>query len=306
MKVLRLIVLMSLLLGASGCTLPAGGGPTQIPSPTVPGIPTNPGIPAPTDTLPAPAATSTPLPTLVPAATATSPLPTATATNPPPTATATSITVSSMATDMAGQSPFKVRFPAGSTGVELAATIAANETQTYLIRAQQDQTLLAEIFSPDNDLSLALYTEAGQRLTPDDDVLAVTSWRLPSNQEYRLRVSAGSASAAYRLAINIPRVVRFPLGTYGTVETGNVREGETILYRLRADPGYTMTLRLNAPQDSAALGVLGMQSGEQVLAPESGETQWRGVLPPGNTHYLVQVVGLAPGVTGFTLEFDIR
>jgi hypothetical protein len=211
-----------------------------------------------------------------------------------------------MATETGGQSLYKVRFPAYRTGVELAASIEANETHTYLIRALQDQTLLAEVFTPRNDLNLVLYTEGGQRLTAEADELALTSWRLPSNQEYRLQVSAGSEPADYRLAINIPRVVRFPIGSYGSIETGRVGQGETILYRLRADPGQTMTLRLTAPQDSAALGVLGMQSGQQVLAPESGETQWRGELPAGNTHYLVQVVGLAENETSFTLEFDIR
>lgn len=299
MKPLRLLILVILLLGAAGCTLP-GGGPTPFPSATIVAFPTNPGVPVPTDTPAAPLATATSLPTLVPP----SPEPTDTATSPPPTAT--TITASSMATETGGQSPFKVRFPAYRTGVELAASIRANETQTYLIRALQDQTLLAEVFTPRNDLTLALYTSGGRLLTPEAEELTLTSWRLPSDQEYRLQVIASGEPADYRLAINIPRVVRFPLGSYGSVETGRVGPGESILYRLRADPGQTMTLRLSAPQDSAALGVLGMQGGQQVLAPELGQTQWRGELPKGNTHYLVQVVGLAEGETSYTLEFDIR
>ncbi len=279
-----LIFILSLL---SGCTLPFGPTPTPTANdliiPTT--VPTN--TPPPTVTLPPPAIAS-----------------------PPPTASLVPPTVTPLAnspnvTAIPDQETFKVRFPAGRTGVRINSTLQAGSTQRYLIRAQADQTLLAEILTPRQDLVLALYTEAGALLPPLQEGLALYEWRLPANQEFRLDVIGSSSAADYLLVINIPRIVRFPMGSYGTVERGQVGGGESFTYRLRAAQGQTMTLRLKNSQGAAVLGVYGLETGNQILAPEEGKTEWSGVLP-ASTHYIVQVVGVAEGVSSFEVEFDIR
>jgi hypothetical protein len=200
---------------------------------------------------------------------------------------------------------FKVNFPAGRTGVQISGTVPGNMLHRYLVRALQGQTLIAEIFSVRNDVTLALYTEAGRLIHPEDSGISIYQWRLPANQEYRLEVIGPAADSDYRLVINIPRVVRFAVGTYGQSQTGAVSQGEVFLYRLRARQGQTMTLNLTPTNGAVALGVYGMESGDELLRPELGETSWSGVLP-ADTHYLVQVVGLGAGETNFGISFDIR
>lgn len=301
---ISLFVLVSSLL--AGCTLPFGPTPT----PTVAATSTVPVSPSP---LP----TDTPQPTIA--------LPTATlpaealpsATLPPPAAqtlqqsntpiplTPTTVVSNPNLTALPGQEIFKVRFPAGRTGVQLSSTLQAGITHRYLIRAQVDQTFLAEIFTPRQDLSLALFTESGALLPPLQDELGFYEWRLPANQEYRLDVLGSGTAADYRLVINIPRIVRFPLGTYGTTEHGESGEGEAFLYRLRATQGQTMTLRLTNNTGSSVLGVYGLEADNLILSPDEGKTEWSGTLP-ASTHYIVQVVGTGSGKSTFTIEFSIR
>lgn len=303
----RFIILLAfvLLLATAACTMPVDNDQQPFPTPTTP--PIGPPIITPADptaavspTLPptsTPPATPTAAPTTVPSATLTSP----TSTSAPPLEAVPGVTTNP------GQQTFKVRFPRSRTGVTLSGTLPANDTHTYLIRALQDQHLIAEVFAPRNDLVLALRSQTGALLTPEDSSGGYYLWRLPSNQEYRLQVIGASQASDYRLAVNIPRVVRFSPGAYGTIENGLIGEGETLLYRLRAAPGQTMTLRLlNVAEGDVALGVQGLQSGQTILAPEAGQMEWRGELPTGNTHFLVQVAGLAEGETRFSLEIDIR
>jgi hypothetical protein len=212
-----------------------------------------------------------------------------------------------LVTSVPDQETTKVRFPANRTGVTLASTLPANETHTYLVRAQQDQHLIAEIFSPRNDLVLALYSQTGVLIAPEPSAASYDLWRLPANQEYRLQVIGASQASDYQLVINIPRIVRFLAGSYGTIVNGLTGEDQALLYQLRASPGQTMTLELmNVAEGAVTLGVLGLQSGQTALATEAGEMGWSGVLPPDNTHYLVQVYGLAEGETRFSLAIDIR
>jgi hypothetical protein len=253
-SVVILLVFSCALL--AGCTLPFG--PTPTPSPTateliLPSpVPTN--TPPPTATFPPPL-TPTPLPS-----------------NTPIPNTPTTVVVSSPnVTAQAGQVTYKVRFPAGRTGVQLSSTLGAGETHRYLVRAQVDQSFLAEIFTARQDLRLALFTEAGALLPPLQNDLGFYEWRLPSNQEFRLDVIGSGTAAEYRLAINIPRIVRFPVGTFGTTERGEIGEGETIMYRLRATPGQTMTLKLTNTSGASVLGVYGLEADNQILSPDEGK-----------------------------------
>lgn len=297
-----LLAALLVLAAAASCTMPFGGGPTPIPSPIVPAIltPVDPGVQPTAVFSPTGAPTTVPTNTVPPPTLA----PSSTPTSAP---SATPLSAGALVTTNPGEEVYKVRFPRSRTGVTLAGTLPANEAHTYLIRAQQDQSLIAEIFSPRNDLTLVLRTAEGGLLNPEQNDGGFFVWRLPSNQEYRLQVAGASQPSDYRLVVNIPRIVRFLAGSYGTITNGIAFEGETMIYRLRAEPGQTMTLELlNVPEGAAALGVIGLQSGQTALATEAGQMQWRGELPAGNTHYLVLVTGLAEGETHFSLSFDIR
>lgn len=334
MKQIRLFAFLVLLSLMAACQLPSSTGPTPIPSPTI--ISVDPTFASPAPLQPSPTATNTELPpvptltevlptatlmslaTAVPTetaqATVTSIPPTATPTILPqnsttPTATAVSSVPTTASADIVyntGQSVIKVRFPYLSTGVEIVGSLPANQSHTYLLRAMQDQSFLTTIYTNNNDLVLALRRENGQALTPEKREGNNYEWRLPANEEYRLEVVGSGQSADYQLRVDIPRVVRFPAGSYGMVQYGRVNSGQIVLYRLRATPGQEMTLRLTAPQDSASLGVVGLQSGTQILSPDEEVTQWRGILPDGNTHYLVQVIGQGPSSVDYSLEFSIR
>jgi hypothetical protein len=290
MKRIALLGVLLLILGsASACTLPFTGTPTPFPTPTELVFPTA-------------ALTNTPPPTEPPPPSPT-PFPSNT---PAPSATPTSLNMAQNATQNPGNEVYKVRFQPYRTGVTLSSTLPANQTQSYLIRAQQDQNLIAEVLSPQQDLELALFSQNGVLLPPAQITPTRWNWLLPSNQEYRLDVIGSGTASDYTLEINIPRNVHFPIGTYGTTETGQVGQGEVILYRLRAALGQTMTLNLTPTDGSVVLGVYGMEDDAVLLSPGDDRTSWSGELTGTSSHFLVQVVGVDPGVTDYTIQFDIR
>lgn len=335
MKPIRLIACFIGLSLITACQLPSSTSPTQTVPPGINVTSADPTLMSPVTQQPTEAAINSPLPpvptmteapptatlmslatmtpTETPAITSTEVLQ-ATATNLPPTATTSNQSISTSTPTLTttnvivntGQSVTKVRFPYLSTGVQITGNLPANQSQTYLLRSFQDQSFLAKISTNNNDLVLALRRENGQLITPVKDEGNNYEWLLPASEEYRLEVIGTGQPADYWLQVDIPRVVRFPSGSYGMVEYGRVNPGQTILYRLRATPGQEMTLRLTAPQNSASLGVFGLESGTQILSPDEDITQWRGQLPSGNTHYIVQVTGWGSVSVDYSLEFSIR
>lgn len=288
-NVIRIITHIVLgILFLSACTLPSIVSPT--PTSIVPDI--VPPLPSATNTLPPP--TDTP------------PAPDTEALTPEPTEQSTEMPLLAIATINTGQAETKIRFPEGRTGVQLAGRLDAGEKHAYVLRAIQDQSMLLDIYTPAQNGTLAVYgVMDGETLLSPSENIRVWQGRLPADQEYRVEVIGANQPAEYLLTIQIPRVVRFFRGTYGSVEEGIASPGEIITYRLRAFGGQTMNLWVTSSGDTAFLGVYGLDDGEPLLRPESELIVWEGILP-SDQNYIVQVYNAGTQEVSFDLEVVIR
>lgn len=308
-KVAPFVVAFAMLLSASlacaGFSSPTG--PPSItraaPSPLPTLVPNQP-LPQASQTMQVATQVVQPTPTLIPVTTEATSSPGATATI---TALASSTAPAAptlAATPYAG-GIMQINFPAGKTSAVLKGDLAPFANHDYRLWAAQNQTMVVELFSPANDVYLEIVGEDGR-----DFVLREayeTRWQgiLPANQQYFLRMNASGVDTRYTLVITIPRVVEFPRGSYGTIETGSVKLGEAIAYRLWAAKGQTMTLKFISQGELPLLGVYLLEDGSPLLRPESGYSEWSGVLP-ADGQYVVQVYGNGQSEIDYSLTFDIR
>lgn len=199
----------------------------------------------------------------------------------------------------------QIDFPLGKTSAVLKGELAPFANHDYRLWAAQNQTLVVELFSHANDVYLEIVGEDGRDFVQREAYETRWQGNLPTNQQYFLRVNASGVDTRYTLVITIPRVVEFPRGSYGTIETGSVNPGEAIAYRLWAAKGQTMALRFTSQGELPLLGVYLLEDGSPLLRPESDFSEWSGVMPLDG-QYVVQVYGNGRSELDYSLTFDIR
>jgi hypothetical protein len=204
------------------------------------------------------------------------------------------------------QAEFTVRLEPFNTGTQIAAEFKERTRHTYLIRAGADQHILVDTLEWDHALTVNLYTPGGALLFPESDFGDHHVWRLPSNQEYRLEIRSSETGVDYRFSLQIPRVIRFPQGSFGTSEDGSLSAGAPVLYQLRAAPGQTMTVRVTPESGEIEVEVFELLSGDVVEDDLSAPGEWRGRLTPGESHYIVSLTTDSGGEVDYEISFDIR
>lgn len=303
--IFALAMLLSASLACAGFSNPTGppsitrAAPSPLPT-LVPDLP----LPQASPTTPAATQVVQPTPTKLAATAEVTAAPSATvAITAQPSSTA-AVAPTLAATPYAG-GVMQINFPVGKTSAVLTGDLTAFANHDYRLWAAQNQTMVVELFSTANDVYLEIVGEDGRDFVNREAF--ETRWQgdLPVSQQYYLRVNASGVDTRYTLVITIPRVVEFPRGSYGTIETGSVKPGEAIAYRLWAAKGQTMSLSFNSAGVKPLIGVYVLEDGSPLVRPESGLSAWSGVLPEDG-QYVVQVYGPAQEGVDYTLLFDIR
>lgn len=199
----------------------------------------------------------------------------------------------------------QIEFPSGKTSAVMQGDLAPFANHDYRLWAAQNQTMVVELFSTANDAYLSITSEDGQEILVLEAYETRWQGNLPASQQYLMEVTASGSDTGYTLVVTIPRVVEFPLGAYGTMVTGSAKPGEAIAYRLWAAQGQTMTLRFTSQGALPLLGVYLLEDGLPLVRPESGFSEWSGVLPLDG-QYVVQVYGNGQSEIDYSLSFDIR
>lgn len=182
-----------------------------------------------------------------------------------------------------GSGTHRVRFAPGTDHAEVTGAIGDGISDHYVLRAGAGQQL---IVSGLGSLHLAVEAPDGSLLPggPGD----VVTFDLPETGDYVVEIMPGMGEAdGYQIAFEIPvrdhdepaTRVQFPHGTYGTTIHGRVDGGQIDRYLLRAAPGRTMTVTLDASQNAARFSVLapdgrvlaGEQTSASVALPDTGD-----------------------------------
>lgn len=95
--------------------------------------------------------------------------------------------------------PVRVKFAAGATTATVNGLVGARSATTYLLRAQQGQTMTVTINAPNNDIFLTIYgLEDGTPYVKSAMEQSSSSIKLPSTQDYVIEgVSTGDTSEEF-------------------------------------------------------------------------------------------------------------
>ncbi|MCZ7570294.1 MAG: LysM peptidoglycan-binding domain-containing protein [Ardenticatenaceae bacterium] len=109
-----------------------------------------------------------------------------------------------------GQSLFipgyqRIEFQRGSTSATVRGALAANELDTYVLRALAGQTMIVQVVAPRANMLLSIHGANGEVLKSSGAGSASWSGRLPTTQDYFITIGAeGGVAANYSLQVTIP------------------------------------------------------------------------------------------------------
>jgi hypothetical protein len=197
----------------------------------------------------------------------------------------------------------RLNFTAGATSINVDGSVQPNATNRYLLAAQKDQIIMANLSPSAKDARLKITASdntALQSSTSADGTDAMAA--LPSTQDYIVSVTGGSQATNYTLSISIPSRITFePGGTSATVN-GKVTNHFQVSYVLRALAGQTMTVNLTG--SNVGLTIYGLQDGQPLVRAVGGATSFNGKLPI-TQDYILNVVPAVDSTT-FTMTVTVN
>jgi len=175
----------------------------------------------------------------------------------------------------------------------------------YVVRAMANQTMLATIYSPNNNVYLGVVgLSDGIPLLRTAAGATQFTGVLPHSQDYRLTLFSPDQNSNYTLQVIIPARIKFAHGAYSASVDGYVGGKSTNYYLLRASAGQTMTVTILSPHNDVLLTIYGMQDGSPLVRYVSGATTWSGVLP-GTQDYMIEAVSVGAN-TSYTLQVMVK
>jgi hypothetical protein len=199
----------------------------------------------------------------------------------------------------------RISFQTGATSAVVDGLVAVGGQNRYRLRASAQQLMMLGLYSPVEDVYLAVRGETdGRTLLAADARSAAWQGQSPITQDYRITVYGGQVDAEYSLSVIIPRRISFKSGATSTRVQGNVAVQSTVTYLAHARGGQTMTVTITAPYDDVLLTIYGLEDGQPLVRAVSGATSWSGTLP-GTQDYVIDVVG-TDAARRYILDVDIE
>jgi hypothetical protein len=199
----------------------------------------------------------------------------------------------------------RLSFLPGATSATLDGVINKGAILDYLVGAQGGQTMLASVYSPNDNVYLGimgvsdgvplLYPAAGQ---------VQFNGKLPITQDYLVTLVSPVERTNFTLQIIIPARIQFAPGSISATIPGNLQGGQTNYYLARAFAGQTMRVQILSPHNDIFLTIYGMDDGSPLVRSVMGLWEWSGVLP-ATQDYMIEAVSTGPSA-GYTLVVTIQ
>jgi len=199
----------------------------------------------------------------------------------------------------------RIRFAQGGTAATVNGQLPwQSGVVEYVVGAGRGQTMLASVFSPNNDVFLGIAGAAdGMALLRTAAGQTAFTGTLPAQQDYRVTL-AGQPGTVFTLQIIVPARIQFARGAISSVVPGQLGAGEVNYYLAGARGGQTMSVRILSPNNDIFLTIYGMADGSPLVRSMMGQTSWSGVLPL-TQDYMIQAVSTG-GASGYSLEVVIQ
>lgn len=199
----------------------------------------------------------------------------------------------------------RIQFAAGATSAVVSGILPGNSTVEHLVAAGAGQTMLASVYSPNNNVYIGVTGESdGVPLQRTAAGANDFSGRLPARQDYRITLAGPAHPTEYTLEIIIPVRIQFAPGAISAAIPGRIQAGGTNHYLARARGGQIMTVSLLSPRGDIFLTIYGMTDGSPLVRSMMGETTWSGPMPI-TQDYMIQAVSTGPA-SNYTLEVIIQ
>jgi hypothetical protein len=199
----------------------------------------------------------------------------------------------------------RISFATGATSANVEGTIKKNQILDYLVRAGKSQTLMASVYSANDNVflgvagvptgSILLHTSSGK-----------TSFKgvLPATQDYQLSLVSPAQKTNFTLQVIIPVRIQFAPGAISAILDGYLRSHDTNYYLAQARKNQSMTVTIDSPHDDILLTIYGIEDGSPLIRYVAGQTSWNGLLPR-TQDYMIEAVSTG-GNASYTLKVVIQ
>ncbi len=200
----------------------------------------------------------------------------------------------------------RIVFQNGATSAVVSDSIAAGDTQNYVLQAMQGQPMLVSVDSPNGDVTLSIKTQGGTSML--SAAAGQRNWQgnLPASEDYYLSVHGASSTEHYNLNIVIPWRITFLEGADSAKLTAKTVGGFNISYAAFAAKGQKMTVDLTPLTGDAALSIFGFADGQPFVNANMHQTTNFSFTLPATQDYIIQVVPRAGSVVSYQITVKIQ
>jgi heat shock protein HslJ len=209
-----------------------------------------------------------------------------------------------------GDAAQRIRFEPGATSATLTGTLAASETDPYVLRALAGQTLSVDLAFREGQAILVVWGEDGNVLLSDHAEVSSFKQALPRTQDYFIQVKGRpDGNTSYTMNVSIPSIstglerILFPRGSTSATVTGQLHASGSHQYVLAAQAGQTLNISTTFTEGTAVLVVRGAD-GDVLLSDHAEASTFQGVLPT-TQDYFILVKGRPNGNTTYTATVTI-
>ncbi len=204
----------------------------------------------------------------------------------------------------------RILFAPGATSVTLTGTLAASESDLYVLRALAGQTLSLNLTFTEGRAILVVWGEDGDVLLSDHAEVSSFERELPKTQDYHIQVKGKpDGNTSYTMTVSIPAIstgverIEFASGSTSATVTGQLGASGSDQYILRAQAGQTLNINTTFAEGAGILVVWGAD-GNVLLSDHAEVSTFQGVLPTTQDYYIM-VKGQPDGNTSYTMTVNI-
>lgn len=185
----------------------------------------------------------------------------------------------------------RITFAQRETSARISGGVARGTRNTYLLRAQQNQTLSVSINSVENNAVFDVVAPNGTTL-----VEGTAYWQgtLPATGDYRIVIGSIRGGASYNMDVAVSpsdatppqgftERITFAQGATSAQVSDDVTQGVRNTYLLRAQQNQTLSVDLASSGGNAVFDVIGPNG--RTLAQQTGD--WQGTLPANGDYRIV-------------------
>jgi hypothetical protein len=197
----------------------------------------------------------------------------------------------------------RINFLTGATAGDVTGTIQPGQSLFYVLNAAQGQPMIANVDSPNQDITMSIMTAGGTSLLYSGPSLKTL---LPVTDDYYFTIFGGASSENFTLTVDTPAVINFVTGKNKATVSGTIISGGSIVsYVIYAQQNQHMEVDLNGVGQDAALTVWGFSDGQQYVRSVTGETTFSKKLPM-TEDYIIDIVPSGSMVVNYTLIVTVK